>query len=390
MLDDLLRNQLHVDGEAMTAGSLPAGLAAPTAADLVESASRLGAAVAAESEDERRNIVGLEGLDHLLGHDGGGHLSAGVGGDGVDVDVVLLALNGSGTRESKDTAFLFNNCQYLGCCKGSLVSTYGGGVVGLAKVAVDTAGGGGVDDTAVLLLEEVGPSSLGGLVGATKVDVHDGVPQAVVHVGEGLVTEDTGIVDKDIDAAEGVDGALDDGVTVLGGSLDTGSLAASLLDLVDDVVGVDEIVDNDSGTVLGKGQAVGAADASTTAGDEGDLAGEVNLLTLLAGAHLHGLLEQSQEVVGTGGVLRLGEVDDRVPVLDDGARSVGVVGLEEQTAGTLPSHLGDVATTDLVDATGLLGVALVDEGGDQGNDPVGLEVLQDIRRHDGLGHAAGS
>lgn len=219
--------------------------------------------------------------------------------------------------------------------------------------------------------------------------VHDGVPQIVVHVGEGLVTEDTGIVDEDINAAKGIDGTLDDGLAILGRSLDADGLAAHLLDLPDDGVRVHEVVDDDGGAVLGKGQAVGTANASATTGDEGDLAGEVELLALLIGTHLHGLLEQSHEVVGAAGVLGVGEVDHLVPLLEDGAGGVGVVGLEEQTGGALPADLGHGTGTDLEDATGLGGVVLVHQNGDKGHNPVGLEVLEDIRGHDGLGHAAG-
>lgn len=271
------------------------------------------------------------------------------------------------------------------------MSTYSSRVVGLAKVAVDTTGGGGVDDTAILLLEEVGPSSLGDLVGTAEVDVEDGVPQAVVHVVEGLVTEDTGVVDDDVNAAKGVDGTLDDGVAVLGRSLDTNGLAASSLDLVDNVVGVDEIVDDEGGTSLGESQGVGAANTGASTGDEDDLAGVVNLLTLLAGRELVGALGKLDEVVGLAGVLGvLGEVDDLVPVLDDGAGSVGGVGLEDETIGTLPAELGGEATTDLVDAASVTGVALVGEDADDGDDVLGLEGVEELRREDGAGQARGS
>lgn len=106
VLHDLLGNQWHVDGEAVASGSLPSSLTAPTAADLVKTASRVGTLVAAESENKRSNVVGLEGLDHLLGHDGGGHGSSGVGGDGVDVDAILEAFKSKRSGEAKNTTFL--------------------------------------------------------------------------------------------------------------------------------------------------------------------------------------------------------------------------------------------------------------------------------------------
>jgi hypothetical protein len=101
-----LRGEDDVDGEAGTAGTLPAGAADPAGADLVETAGGVGGLVAGEEDDERCYVVGLEGLDHLLGHDGAGHGCSGVGGDGVDVDVVLGTLTGKGAGETKDTAFL--------------------------------------------------------------------------------------------------------------------------------------------------------------------------------------------------------------------------------------------------------------------------------------------
>lgn len=107
MLDNLLGDELDVHGESVTASSLPASLAGPAAADLVESASGVRAVIATEGEDERRNVVGLEGLNHLGGHDGSGHSGTGVGGNSVDKDVVLLAFDGKSSGESEDTTFLY-------------------------------------------------------------------------------------------------------------------------------------------------------------------------------------------------------------------------------------------------------------------------------------------
>lgn len=107
VLNNLLRNQGNVNGEAVATGSLPSGLADPTAADLVQAAGGVRALVAAESEDKRSNVVGLEGVNHLLRHDGGGHGGTGVGSNGVDVDAVLEALESKGTREAENTAFLW-------------------------------------------------------------------------------------------------------------------------------------------------------------------------------------------------------------------------------------------------------------------------------------------
>lgn len=107
VLDDLLGGKRNVDGEAVAESALPPGLAAPTGADLVETTSGvLGDLVGAEGKDKGSNVVGLEGLNKLLGKDGLGHGSTGVGGDGVNIDVVLGTLEGNGAGEAKDGAFL--------------------------------------------------------------------------------------------------------------------------------------------------------------------------------------------------------------------------------------------------------------------------------------------
>jgi hypothetical protein len=105
-LDDILGGQRLVDGEAVAAGPLPAGGANPAAADLVKAAGRVGHLVAAQGQHDRGDVLGLESLDELLGKDGAGHGGTGIGSDGVDVDVVLGTLEGQGTAEAEDGAFL--------------------------------------------------------------------------------------------------------------------------------------------------------------------------------------------------------------------------------------------------------------------------------------------
>jgi hypothetical protein len=69
------------------------------------------------------------------------------------------------------------------------------------------------------------------------VDIDDEVPVLVGQVLEGDITQDTGVVDEDINAAEGLDGGLDD-LLALGNRVVVGNgLAASGLDLVDNNIG---------------------------------------------------------------------------------------------------------------------------------------------------------
>jgi hypothetical protein len=106
VLENLLRGEGNINGEAVAASSLPSSLAAPTATDLIETTSRVRALVTAESKDKRSNVVRLESLNHLLGHDGSGHGGTSIGSNGVDVDAVLVTLKSKGSRETKNTTFL--------------------------------------------------------------------------------------------------------------------------------------------------------------------------------------------------------------------------------------------------------------------------------------------
>jgi hypothetical protein len=141
VLEDLLRSELDIDGETVTASALPPCSGKPARAHLVEAASRYRSLVRDQQDNKRSIVVGLKSLNNLLRHDGAGHLCASVGGNGVDKDIVLLALQSKRLGETEDTAL-------------------GRGVVGLAEVSVNTTGGSGVEDAAVLLLEHVRPSSL--------------------------------------------------------------------------------------------------------------------------------------------------------------------------------------------------------------------------------------
>ena len=119
-------------------------------------------------------------------------------GDGVGLDVVLGALDGEHPGEP-DEAHL------------------GGAVVGLAEVAEDARRRRGRHDPPVALLAHVLPRRLGDVEGALQVDVDDRVEQVGRHVVERLVAQDAGVVDDDVDAAEGVDRRLHDRRAALGG-----------------------------------------------------------------------------------------------------------------------------------------------------------------------------
>lgn len=108
LLGNGLWSQLDVNREAVATAALPASAAEPTAATLKQTLGGVGlrANVGAEKNHQRRNVVGLEGLDHLLGHDRSSHVGTGVGSNGVNLDVVLSSLQGKSSGESEDTEFL--------------------------------------------------------------------------------------------------------------------------------------------------------------------------------------------------------------------------------------------------------------------------------------------
>lgn len=201
--------------------------------DLKDRAVLCGVAGMHEVTNDWDNVLGLQSLEKLWWHDRSSHSASSDGCNDVRDDVVLCALLGESFREAN-----------LGELRGR--------VIGLAEAAKETSCGCSVDDSAVLLLSEVGPCSTGTLillatslvyvlvqsssylVGALDVDCGDQVPVGVLHVLEADVAENTGIVDQDIDAAEGVNGSLDDLVTKLDAVVVCNGLASSLLDLVDD------------------------------------------------------------------------------------------------------------------------------------------------------------
>lgn len=69
------------------------------------------------------------------------------------------------------------------------------------------------------------------------MNLEDQVPVLVLDVLEADITQDTGVVDQDIDATECLDGSLDDFVTILDGVVIGNGLSTVLLDLIDYYIG---------------------------------------------------------------------------------------------------------------------------------------------------------
>ena len=260
---DVVGADVAAEADAQALGPLPAQLGEEAAADLEEAAALLTLLVG-EPGDERADVLGAERVDQVLGEDGLGHPRAGDRGDGVDVDAALATLDREGVGQAVEAEL-------------------GHRVVGLAEVAVDPGGGGRVDDPAVALLAHHRPRRVGDPERAEHVHLVDEVPVGLGHLGEGDVAEDAGVVDDDVDPAEGVDGGLDDR-GALGDRVVVGDgLAAGGDDLRDDRVCrcgtlasapsvTAEVVDDDLRPAAREEEGVGAAETVARASDDRDFA----------------------------------------------------------------------------------------------------------------------
>jgi hypothetical protein len=110
------------------------------------------------------------------------------------------------------------------------------GVVCLSERSEKTGSRRSADQPSVLLFPEVGPCGMCALVCSVDMDAVDQIPVRLFHVLEADISQDTGVVDEDINTSECVDGRLDDGLSVLDRIVVGDGLAASGADLIDDLV----------------------------------------------------------------------------------------------------------------------------------------------------------
>ncbi|MCY1424535.1 hypothetical protein D9M71_402850 [compost metagenome] len=192
----------------------------------------------------------------------------GAEGNAVDVDVQATPLLGHGLGQAHDPGL-------------------GGGVVDLAGSTTGARHGGDVDDLAVddftgfgFGLAGFAEIRVGGFQQQERcfqVAVDDGVPLLFGHLLDHVIPGETGVVDDDVDAAEGVQGGLHATVAEVGGGhvTDAGDcIAAEGADFRDHFIGrsLVEVVDHDLGAFFGKFQRDGAADAAAGTGNDGDFA----------------------------------------------------------------------------------------------------------------------
>ena len=158
-------------------------------------------------------------------------------------------------------------------------------------------GRGGHQDPAVLLIEHALPGGLGAVHRAHQVNIDHRLEVFDRHLAEAVLDIVAGIVDEDIDLAEGVVGALDDrpaafraGHRVMVGH----RLAARRADLGDHRVGrrvraaaachrTAQIIHHHLGAACGQQQGVAPPQAVAGAGDHGDAAVISNCHVLSSG-----------------------------------------------------------------------------------------------------------
>jgi hypothetical protein len=69
------------------------------------------------------------------------------------------------------------------------------------------------------------------------VDLHDEVPVLVGHVLEADISQDTSVVDDNVDAAKGLDSRLDDLVAILDAVVVGSGFATGFFDLINNDIG---------------------------------------------------------------------------------------------------------------------------------------------------------
>ena len=153
-------------------------------------------------------------------------------------------------------------------------------VVGLAEVAVQPGRGRGHHDAAMALCAHRFPDRLAAVGRAHQVHVDHRAEVGEVELGEGLVAQDAGIVDQDVDAAPLGDHAIDHRLHRVGigdRTLHGARLTAGGHDLGGHRVGARaEVVHHHACAAPCEQQGVLAAKTAARAGDDGDAASQVD------------------------------------------------------------------------------------------------------------------
>ena len=191
------------------------------------------------------------------------------GSDGVDLDAARGPLVGEGLGELGHAAF-------------------GGGVGGYADASLEAEEGGDVDDFASGVAgDDAAGGKLGELKDGGEVDLEDVLPGFELSGFGGVAVDSAGVVDEDVDAAEGIVDLLEEVFGPGGGGevrAEGGGLRPDLLRCVEGGAAV--AVAGDRGSGLSEGDGNGGTEAACRAGDQGDFAVEAEEID---GGESHGV-----------------------------------------------------------------------------------------------------
>ena len=185
------------------------------------------------------------------------------GRNGVDADVILAPLDGETFGEMGDGGF------------GHAVNGFGGES---HKAGLGTH----IDDDAALLANHDAAGGLAGKESAFEIDSESGIEISFADVFGGIFGSDAGVVDKNVEPSEFFHGVIDgaEDLIFLGDiHLEGKGAAAEGTDFGGEAgVGMDIAeTEGDVGTGIGESERDGAAESAGGAGDEGNLAGHVEV-----------------------------------------------------------------------------------------------------------------
>ena len=97
------------------------------------------------------------------------------------------------------------------------------------------------------------------------MDCHHVIPKLIVHVVESFVSQNSSVVDENINSTEGINGGFDDDISVFSGCLVSYGSTAQFFNFLDGCFWVHEIIDHDGRTKLGEEKGVRATKPARSA-----------------------------------------------------------------------------------------------------------------------------
>ena len=160
----------------------------------------------------------------------------------------------------------------------SVEAEFGGVVAGAAAECVLTGEAGDVDDEAAAALAESREGFVGAVEGSIEVEIDVAVPIFHRHLADFPEDTETGIVDEDVEAAEGVVNGFEERADLVGAA-DIGGMAEDFAASAEFGAGAldgffGSAAESNGGALVQQAFDDGPADSAGAAGDERDFAGE--------------------------------------------------------------------------------------------------------------------